>query len=141
MLHLSEHAAYLRIEAARAARKWPVLVELVAEGALHLTAIGLLAPHLTPDNHEGVLTAARHKTKREVEVIVAELRPQPPVPSMIRKVAVVPFADGGAADADNLELRCRAHNAFEAERWFGVSGEDVVRDARAGFSCSLNAHP
>ena len=47
---------------------------------------------------------------------------------------VVPFADGGATSADNLELRCRAHNAFEAERWFGVSGEDVVRDARAGFS-------
>ena len=52
VLHLSEHAAYLRIEAARAARKWPILLELLAEGALHLTAIGLLAPHLTPENHE-----------------------------------------------------------------------------------------
>jgi hypothetical protein len=30
---------------------------------------------------------------------------------------VVPFADGGATDADNLQLRCRAHNAYEAERW------------------------
>jgi 5-methylcytosine-specific restriction endonuclease McrA len=32
---------------------------------------------------------------------------------------VVPFADGGATDAANLQLRCRAHNAFEAEEWFG----------------------
>ena len=32
---------------------------------------------------------------------------------------VVPFADGGATDAGNLQLRCRAHNAFEAEAWFG----------------------
>ena len=32
---------------------------------------------------------------------------------------VVPFADGGATDAENLQLRCRAHNAFEAEAWFG----------------------
>src|SRR4030095_8328371 len=39
VLHLSEHAAYLRIEAARAARKWPTILELLAGGALHLTAI------------------------------------------------------------------------------------------------------
>ena len=71
VLHLSEHAAYLRIEAARTARKWPVVLGLLAEGALHLTAIGLLAPHLTPDNHERVLAAALHKSKREVEAIVA----------------------------------------------------------------------
>jgi hypothetical protein len=43
----SEHAAYGRIEAARAARRFPVLLDLLAEGSLHLTAIGLLAPHLT----------------------------------------------------------------------------------------------
>ena len=71
VLHLSEHAAYLRIEAARAARKWPAILELLAEGALHLTAIGLLAPHLTTDNIERTLAAARHKSKREVEEIVA----------------------------------------------------------------------
>src|SRR5688500_10984568 len=38
VLHLSEHAAYNRIETARAARRFPVILELVAEGALHLTA-------------------------------------------------------------------------------------------------------
>ena len=31
----------------------------------------------------------------------------------------MPFADGGPTTADNLELRCPAHNAYEAERWFG----------------------
>jgi hypothetical protein len=30
-----------------------------------------------------------------------------------------PFADGGPTTAGNLELRCAAHNAYEAERWFG----------------------
>jgi hypothetical protein len=64
VLHLSEHAAYGRIEAARAARRFPVLLELLAGGALTVTAIGLLAPHLTVENHEHVLAAARHKTKR-----------------------------------------------------------------------------
>ena len=32
---------------------------------------------------------------------------------------VTPFAAGGASTVDNIELRCRAHNAFEAERCFG----------------------
>jgi hypothetical protein len=32
---------------------------------------------------------------------------------------VVPHADGGEASVQNLQLRCRAHNALEAERHFG----------------------
>ena len=30
---------------------------------------------------------------------------------------VVPFADGGEASVENIQLRCRAHNAYEAEQW------------------------
>src|SRR5690348_13279848 len=63
VLHLSEHAAYRRIEAARTARKWPVLLELLADGSVHLTTITLLAPHLTTENHRDLLAAARHKSK------------------------------------------------------------------------------
>jgi hypothetical protein len=288
-LHLSEHAAYGRIEAARAARQWPVVLELLADGSLHLTAVSLLRPHLTAENHLAALTAARHKSKRDVEQIVAALRPKPPVPSSVRKLPtpkapptltlpaaahvsenldllqasaahsapsppvlprpradirplapesykvrftvsrdtydklrqaqdllrhriptgdiaqifdravtllladlqrsrhgaverprsaqpcttrgrlipaavkrevwarddgrcafigatgrctergfleyhhVVPFADGGATSADNLQLRCRAHNAYEAERWFGIDKEDLLREAPCPF--------
>jgi hypothetical protein len=32
---------------------------------------------------------------------------------------VVPFAEGGRTTAANIQLRCRAHNAYEAEEWFG----------------------
>ena len=32
---------------------------------------------------------------------------------------VVPFAAGGEATVANIELRCRAHNAYEAEQAFG----------------------
>lgn len=87
VLHLSEHAAYGRIEAARAARQWPIVLELVADGSLHLTAVSLLRPHLTDENHRELLAAARHKTKRQVEEIVATVRPQPAVPSTVRKLA------------------------------------------------------
>ena len=37
-------------------------------------------------NHEDVLARARHKGKREVEALVASLRPLPSVPSTIRKL-------------------------------------------------------
>ena len=289
VLHLSEHAAYGRIEAARAARKWPVVLELLADGSLHLTAVALLGRHLTAENHRALLAAARHRTKREIEEIVAALQPQAPVPATIRKLPtstgaapapemlrtsntvgpvapevasrleaaepapaskrpaeikptapqqfkvqftasreiydklrqaqdllrhripdgdvalivgraltallaelhrtkhagverprpgsgrtkqgrhvpaavkravwdrdggrcafvgaagrcaergfleyhhVVPFADRGPTTVDNLELRCRAHNAYEAERWFRLREEDVVRERAVGY--------
>jgi hypothetical protein len=88
VLHLSEHAAYGRIEAARAARKFPVVLEMLADGDLTLTAVGLLAPHLTPANHEDILERAKHRTKREVEEIVAALRPLPDLRSLVRKQPV-----------------------------------------------------
>ncbi len=66
-LHLSEHAAYLRIEAARSARRFPTIVDRLADGSLHLTAVSLLGPHLTPANHVVLLDSATHKSKRDVE--------------------------------------------------------------------------
>ena len=86
ILRLSEHAAYARIEAARAARRFPAILRAVANGALHLTAVNLIAPHLTADNIDRVIAAATHKTRRNVEELVATLRLQPPVPSSVRKL-------------------------------------------------------
>lgn len=86
VLHLSEHAAYGRIEAARAARRHPVILDMLAAGFVNLTTVCLLAPHLTASNHIDVLNAARHKSKREVELLVASVRPQPAVPSVVRKL-------------------------------------------------------
>jgi len=90
-LQLSEHAAYARIEAARAVRRYPIVLDLLAEGALTLTTVCLLARHLTPENHRTVLDAARHQSKREVERQVAALHPLPPVLSSIRKLPAPPL--------------------------------------------------
>jgi hypothetical protein len=247
VLHLSEHAAYGRIEAARAARKFPHILELLAEGALTLTAVTLLAPHLTADNATHVLDAARFKTKREVEEVVAATRPQPDVvasviapiaperykvqltvgrethaklrraqdllrhsiptgdpaeifdraltllvehlekqkyaattkahsavtsprssrhiPATVRRKVwkrdggqcafmgsagrcsergflefhhVVPFAAGGAADVENIQLRCRSHNGFEAELFFTC---DAVRERGRAYEVELGPGP
>src|SRR3989442_6667773 len=89
ILLLSEHAAYGRIEAARAARKFPILLQMLAQGSLNLTAVGLVGRHLTRDNYREVLAAAKARSKREVEELVARLHPQPDVPSSIRKLLEV----------------------------------------------------
>jgi hypothetical protein len=85
-LHLAEGAAYNRIEAARAARRFPAILTALEDGAVTLTTVRLVAPHLTSANHQDLLARARHKGKRDVEALVASLRPSPPVPSTIRKL-------------------------------------------------------
>jgi hypothetical protein len=85
-LRFSEHAAYGRIEAARAGRKFPLVFDLLANGSVTLTTICLLAPHLTEENHRRLLAASTHQSKRQVEELIAALRPQPTVPSMVRKL-------------------------------------------------------
>ena len=88
VLHLSEYAAYARIEAARAVRRFPCMLKLLEEGAVTLTTVGLLAAHLTKENHERLLMSATLKSKRHVEALVAALKPQEPVPAVVRKLPV-----------------------------------------------------
>src|SRR6185369_8026651 len=82
--HMSEQVTAKRLWAARTARRFPVVLDLVARGELHLSAIHLLATHLTDENHLRVLGRARHKSSREVERLVAELAPRPDVASRVR---------------------------------------------------------
>lgn len=87
-LHLSEQAAYTRIEAARASRKFPAVLDRIADGGLSLTAARLLAPHLREDNCEALLRMAHRQKTRDVERMIAMMRPQPAVPSTVRKLPV-----------------------------------------------------
>ena len=87
VLHLSEGAAYNRIEAARAARRYPIILELFEQSAITLTAVRLLAPHLTVDNHAAVLASATAQVEaRRFEELVASLRPRPDAPMVVRKL-------------------------------------------------------
>jgi len=100
-LRLSEHAAYGRIEAARTVRRFPAVLEMLVEGAVTLTTVGLLAPHLTAENHRDLLDRARHKSKRAVEEVIAALCPRPPAPAVVRRLPAAgrrpaPTLPGGA---------------------------------------------
>jgi len=206
------------------------VLEALERGDLTLTAVRMLAPHLTIANYEEVLAAARHRSKEGIQELIESLSPRPAaatviiqvalaretheklqraqalarhilpdgnvaaildraltlliadlerrrfasvtsprpspgehatsgryIPSAIRRAVwlrdegrcafvgrsgpcgetaflefhhVAPYAAGGAATADNIQLRCRAHNQYEARLFFGDSLMDrFVPDA------------
>ncbi len=205
VLRLSEHEAYDRMRAAKVARRYPVVLGLLASGRVNLTTVRLLAPHLTRKNHEELLAAACGKRKRQVQELLAAWFPQPvrhAIPSgdpaqivgralqvlvedlVRRKFAVgrrpraskgqpdesrnipaevqrtvfirdrgrcafigthgrrcgerafvefhhlIPYAAGGRTTVENLALRCHAHNAYEAEVFYGpIAAARVTDDA------------
>jgi len=86
VLKLSEHEAYNRIEVARASRKFPKLLEKLADGCLSLTAIRLLSPHLTPENFDRLTHEAEGKRVEGIKLLIATLKPRPTVPSVVRKL-------------------------------------------------------
>jgi hypothetical protein len=70
-LGLSDYEAFSRIEVARAGNAFPRIFTLLAEGALSLTTVQLLARKLTAANHDALLTAACGRSKREVQELLA----------------------------------------------------------------------
>ena len=188
VLGLSDDAAYNRVEAARACRLFPGVLEHLVDGSLTVTSLRLLARHLTVENHRELLAVAARRSKREVEELIAHRFPKPDTPSSVRKVPertpsrlavgpvvrkpgkgragrpavegsrnvaaevkrvvwtrdgggcafvgaigrrcsergfleyhhVEPYAVGGQATIANIQLRCRAHNGYEADVFFGT---------------------
>jgi hypothetical protein len=86
VLNLSEHESYNRMEAAGVARRLPVVLPMLAEGFLHLTAVSLLGPHLEDENHLALLGGSIHKSKREVEALLAGWFPKVGAAPSVRKL-------------------------------------------------------
>jgi hypothetical protein len=61
---------------------------MIARGELHLSGVHQLAAHLTEDNHKEVLQRAKHKSMREIELLIAEISPKPDVPASIRALPI-----------------------------------------------------
>jgi uncharacterized protein (DUF1778 family) len=107
VLGFSESAAYRRVTAARLARRFPVLLDRIASGAVHLTALTILGPHLDEENCERLVDAASGKSRLELEALVAPLRAPVTVDprTVVRavRVAEAPAAgEGGAGLFDSV---------------------------------------
>jgi hypothetical protein len=92
VLKLSEAAAWNRIRAARAARRFPVILDMLADGRLNLTSVRLLEPHLTAANHGALLAEVIGLSRRDVDKVVARLAPRPDVKGSITAIGPHRFA-------------------------------------------------
>lgn len=110
VLCLRENEAYLRITVARAAREYPVLLEMLRDGRLHLSGIARLAPHLTRQNVDAVLTRACGMSHREIRELVAEMEPRPDVVSSVRQLPQRTAPRAGSP----LQLVCGRDARFRA---------------------------
>jgi hypothetical protein len=110
-LGLSADAAYNRVEAARACRSFPQVLDRLVDGSLTVTSVRLLARHLTAGNHRELLAAASRRSKREVEELIARRFPKPATPSSVRKVPERTPSRGAVAPARSVTEPAQAVSA------------------------------
>jgi hypothetical protein len=89
-LRLSEDAAARRAGAAKLVKRFPLLLNAIAHGELHLTGLLMLGPHLTHDNIAEVLARAKFRTKKELARLIRELHPLPLVPDLVEPLRPEP---------------------------------------------------
>ena len=112
-LHMSKSAACSRMHAARVIRAFPAALKYLADGSITLTNLNVLGPHLTVDNHEELLRAAKSHTKEEVERQMAALSP-------------------GAPDLVTIHLRVRVQTRDKLRR-----AQDLWRQAGGGATADI----
>jgi 5-methylcytosine-specific restriction endonuclease McrA len=101
-LGLSNSEAFHRITAARIARQFPIVFTMIEKRELHLTAACLLRDYLTPENHRELLACAAHKTKFQVQEMLAGRFPRPDVESRIRKLPGLAVSQAAPTQAARL---------------------------------------
>jgi hypothetical protein len=89
-LHLSEDAAYKRIQAARIGRQFPVLFAAIAEGNLHLAGLCQIAPYATRENVDDLIASATNKSKSEIEEFLVCRFGVSQAPARVRLLTPVP---------------------------------------------------
>jgi 5-methylcytosine-specific restriction endonuclease McrA len=82
--HYSEDVASKRIRAARAARSFPAILDMLADGRLHLSAVSLVARRLTRENAHALLASCVHRSKRSIELMLAERFPERDAPTRVQ---------------------------------------------------------
>jgi hypothetical protein len=63
-LGYSEDAAFKRVRVARVAHSVPRVLDELRNGAIHLTGLFVLAPHLTEENADALFAEARGKSPK-----------------------------------------------------------------------------
>jgi hypothetical protein len=98
-LGFSEDEACRRIDAARMARKFPVVLSMVAEGTVTLSVLGLLHPKMNEPGFGELLDGVKRLTVRRAKEWLAARFPVADVPDNVRKLPDVEIHGGAGASA------------------------------------------
>ena len=74
------------LQVASVCRRFPQILVALFENRLNLTAASVLAPHLTEENVERLLSEAEGKSKRELLELVVALSPKEEFAPSVRKL-------------------------------------------------------
>ena len=99
-LRMSDDVAYKRVRVGRLARRFPAILPALADGSLHVSGVFLLYDFLTEATAADLLEAARNRTKREIEFLLAQRFPKPDVPT---RLEAIPARAPGVPAASALE--------------------------------------
>jgi hypothetical protein len=125
-----------------------LVLELLSSGSITVTNVGLLARHLTADNHRAILESACGKKKAEVEEIVAALCPSADAPATLRRLPTTsPTTTGGVGRPPDAALSasspqpCLPVRPFEANQLSAEPVASVATSPAPSRSPSLPAPP
>ena len=140
VLGLSEDEALKRIRAARVGRRFPQIFEAIADGRIHLTGVVMLATHFDETNVDEILAAAAHRTKAEIERLVARLAPQPDLPTSMTRVEaaasdgagqVVPEPPPASAERPTTRMKPLSPERLALKVTIGQETHDKLTRAQA----------
>lgn len=126
-LGFSEGEAFLRLAAARLARRFPSVLDAIERGSVHLTNVSLIRKYATAENIEGLLAVAASKSKRELKRQLAELAPRPDVPSTITQARVHAKVDALAPERFKIEFTGDTALVEQIERILALSSHSNPR--------------
>jgi len=104
-LGMCESTAGRRITAARVCRKFPDVLARVAKGALHLSAVCSMSPHLDWNNAPELIEICSNQSRRKVDEILAARFPRADVREKVRldPLSVGKYGLHFTIDAEALE--------------------------------------
>ena len=133
-LKLSEGSAHRHIASARVARSHSMVLDLLREGRIHVTALSMLQTYLTAENHAELLAAACDKSKAEVEMLIRSRFPKKDVADSICPLPVQARLGGdatGAGQSVGAARRSVAADSGPAACALAAAGKSAAGVARA----------
>jgi len=85
-LKYSEDAACKRMNVARAARRFPILFAVIADGRHSLSTLNMLVPHLLPETVDEMVLASAGLTKDGIAHFLADRFPKADLPTLVQAI-------------------------------------------------------